>query len=255
MANINNLFLSVIVPAYNEAGRLPVTLIGIDRYLSNKNFSYEIVVVNDGSTDNTAEIVRRFLPVIQNLKLIDNAINQGKGAAVRTGMLAANGDLCLFMDADNSTAISEIEKLLPYFSLDGSGYDYDIVIGSRAVKGALMDPPQVFYKKIAGKFGNLFIQALLLWGTKDTQCGFKCFKREVARKIFSLAKINRWGFDAEILALAKASDYTIKEVPVYWVNNVKSHVGAASYFQVLWEVIKIRWWLWRNIYKLKSKND
>ena len=249
MENINKTFLSVIIPAYNEASRLPATLVDVDRYLSSQRFSYEIIVVNDGSADNTAEIARRFSLTMRNLRLIDQKVNCGKGAAVRTGMLAANGDTRLFMDADNSTAISEVEKLLPYFS-SGLG-KYDVVFGSRAIKGAQMNPPQVFYKRFAGKLGNFFIQLLLLKGIWDTQCGFKCFSRETAQKIFSLAKINRWGFDAEILALAKTLGYKIKEVPIYWVNNTQSHVSAVSYFQVLLEVIRIRWWLWRNTYKIK----
>lgn len=250
MENINKIFLSVIIPAYNEANRLPATLAEVDKYLSNQSFSYEIIVVNDGSADNTAEVVRRLLQSVRNLKLIDQKLNCGKGAVVRTGMLEAAGDLCLFMDADNSTAISEIEKILPFFSSDNGSYD--VVIGSRAVRGARMEPPQVFHKRIAGKLGNLFIQALLLRGIKDTQCGFKCFRREVARKIFSVAKINRWGFDAEILALAKELNYKIKEVPIYWVNHTQSHVRWSAYFQVLWEVIKIRWWLWGGAYKIKK---
>jgi len=245
MENVNKIFLSVVIPAYNEANRLPATLIDVNQYLSGQKFSYEIIVVNDGSTDNTAEIVKQFLPKTRNLKLIDKKINSGKGAAVRIGMLAAKGDLCLFMDADNSTAISEIEKLLPYFS-----NDFDVVFGSRAIKGAQMNPPQVFYKRFAGAMGNFFIQLMLLKGIWDTQCGFKCFSREAAQKIFSIAKIDRWGFDAEILALARALNYKIKEAPIYWMNHPQSHVGWSSYFQVLMEVVKIRWWLWKNEYKI-----
>ncbi len=172
-------FLSVIIPAYNEAKRLPLTLIDIDKHLDEQEYSYEIIVVNDGSTDDTAEIVRRFIPLINNLKLIDNQENKGKGAVVRQGMLSAKGLWRLFMDADNSTSIVEFNKMIPYFK---SGYS--VVIGSRDVKGARLMPPQPFYKRILGNIGNLIIQIFLVPGIWDTQCGFKCLSEEAAEKIF-----------------------------------------------------------------------
>jgi dolichyl-phosphate beta-glucosyltransferase len=239
-------FLSVIIPAYNEAKRLPLTLIDVDKHLQEQEYSYEILVVNDGSTDETAEIVNRFVPLIQNLKLIDNAENKGKGAVVRQGMLLAKGTWRVFMDADNSTSVVEFNKMIPYFK-----NGYEVVIGSRHVKGSKMSPPQPFYKRILGNAGNLMIQALLLPGIWDTQCGFKCFSDEAAEKVFNLTKIDRWGFDAEALALAKALGYQIREMPVFWVNDIRSHVSLRTYFQVLWEVAKIRWWLWTGRYGLK----
>lgn len=238
-------YLSVIIPAYNEAKRLPLTLIDVDKHLSEQEYSYEILVVNDGSKDATGEIVERFKPLIENLKLINLPENKGKGAAVRQGMLAAKGNWRVFMDADNSTSIVEFNKMMPY--LDEG---YEIVIGSRAVKGAKLNPPQPIHKQIAGKLGNLFVQLLLLRGIWDIQCGFKCFSEEAALKIFSLLKINRWGFDIEVLAIAKALGYKIKEMPVYWVNDPRTHVSFKSYLQVLFEAIKIKWWLWRNVHGL-----
>lgn len=238
-------YLSVIIPAYNEAKRLPLTLIDIDKHLSEQEYSYEIIVVNDGSKDATAEIVRRFQPLIENLKLIDNPQNHGKGAAVRQGMLAAKGNWRVFMDADNSTSIIEFNKMVPYFD-EG----YEVVFGSRAVRGSRLNPPQFIHKQLAGKFGNLFIQLLLLRGIWDTQCGFKCFSQEAAERIFSLTKINRWGFDIEALALAKNLNYQIREMPVHWVNSLQSNVSLKSYFQVLWEAVKVKWWLWRHSYRL-----
>src|SRR3989338_3527266 len=157
-------FLSVIIPAHNEASRLPLTLIDIDKHLDEQEYSYEIVVVNDGSTDHTAEIVRRFLPLIANLRLIDNEENKGKGAVVRQGMLESKGLWRLFMDADNSTSIVEFNKMIPYFK---SGYD--VVIGSRGVKGSRKMPSQPFYKDISGRLGNLVIQLFLLPGIWDSQ--------------------------------------------------------------------------------------
>ena len=238
-------FLSVIIPAYNEAKRLPLTLIDIDKHLEQQEYSYEILVVNDGSTDETAEIVSRFMPLIQNLKLIDNKENKGKGAAVRQGMLLAKGTWRLFMDADNSTSIVEFNKMIPYFK-----ENYEVVIGSRDVKGAKKSPAQAFYKTIMGNIGNLIIQSLLIPGIWDTQCGFKCFSDEAAERIFNLTKIDRWGFDAESLVLAKTLGYKIKEMPIFWVNDPRTHVRLSTYLQVLAETVKVRWWLWRNAYNI-----
>lgn len=241
-------FLSIVIPAYNEAKRLPLTLIDIDKHLSKQEYSYEIIVVNDGSVDSTAEIVKRFASFMSGLKLINNEKNQGKGAAVRDGMLAAKGNWRLFMDADNSTSIGEFPKLVPYFSAGGGSYD--IIIGSRAVRGAKMQPPQPLHRRWLGRLGNLFIQLMLLRGIWDSQCGFKCYSEEAADKIFKLMKIDRWGFDIESLALAKVMGYKIKELPVFWVNDLRSHVKPIAYLQVLWETIKIWWWLKRHKYDL-----
>jgi len=238
-------YLSVIIPAYNEAKRLPLTLIDVDKHLSQQEYSYEILVVNDGSTDATSEITNRFKPLVENLKLIDNKNNCGKGAAVRQGMLAAKGNWRVFMDADNSTAISEFNRMMPY--LDEG---YEVIIGSRVIKGARMNPPQPIHKRIAGRLGNWFIQLMVLRGIKDSQCGFKCFSEEAAERIFSLAKVDRWAFDVETIALARALGYSVKESPVNWVNDPRSHVRFTSYLQVLWETVKIRWRFWRRFYKI-----
>ena len=238
-------YLSVIIPAYNEAKRLPLTLIDVDKHLAQQEYSYEIIVVNDGSTDATAEITNRFKSLMENLKIIDNKENRGKGAVVRQGMLAAKGNWRVFMDADNSTSISEFNKMVPY--LDEG---YEVVIGSRVVRGAKMNPPQPIHKRIAGRLGNWFIQLVLLRGIKDSQCGFKCFSEEAAERIFSIATINRWAFDVEALALARAFGYEVKEMPVNWVNDPRTHVRLTSYFQVLWETVKVRWRLWRKLYNL-----
>lgn len=238
-------YLSVIIPAYNEAKRLPLTLIDIDKHLRDTDYSYEIIVVNDGSKDATAEIVERFSHLIKNLRLIDNKENHGKGWVVRQGMLEAKGDVRLFTDADNSTSVDQFNKIIPYFK-EG----YEIVIGSRDIKGAKLVPPQPWHKRLAGDLGNLIIQALLLPGIWDTQCGFKAFTEEAARKIFPLAKINRWAFDVEALSLAKKLGYKIKEIPVVWVNDPFSLVKPMAYLQFFWEVLKIRWWMIMNKYKI-----
>ena len=237
-------FLSVIIPAYNEAKRLPLTLIDVDRHLSEVDYSSEIIVVSDGSKDATAEIVRRFSHLVKNLRLIDNEENHGKGWVVRRGMLEAKGNWRLFMDADNSTSVDQVSKMLPYFK-----ESYDIIIGSRDIKGAKLVPSQPWYKRLLGNVGNLIIQVLVLPGIWDTQCGFKCFSEAAAKKIFSLAKINRWGLDVEALALGKLMGYKIKQIPVTWVNDFRSAVGLKGYFSTLLDVAKIRWWLWRDKYE------
>jgi len=240
-------YLSVIIPAYNEAKRIPETLIDIDKKLGKETYSYEIIIVNDGSTDDTALVVGKFLSVVKNTKFIDNKENHGKGAVVRQGMLAASGNIRLFTDADNSTPIEQFNAMIPYLK------DYDVVIGSRAARGAVLDPPQPLYRQIPGKIGNAIIQILLLPGLWDTQCGFKAFKEEVVDKVFSEGKIDRWGFDIEVLALAKHFNYRIKEMPVHWINNPFSHVKASAYLQVLFETLKIRWWLWTGAYSFTHK--
>ncbi|MDP3015076.1 MAG: glycosyltransferase family 2 protein [bacterium] len=246
-------YLSVIIPAYNEAKRLPLTLIDIDKHLKSADFSYEIIVVDNNSTDATPAVVERFSHLIENLKLIECHI-PGKGAAVKKGMLEAKGEIRIFTDADNSTSIDQFNKMIPYFCRSGTTRNkigYDIVIGSRDIEGAKLIPSQPWYKRLAGNLGNLFIQFMLLPGIWDTQCGFKAFTEEAAEKIFPLIKISRWGFDVEILALAKKFGYKIKEIPVVWVNNPFSYVKASAYIQVLLEVVKIKWWIITNKYKIK----
>lgn len=238
-------YLSVIIPAYNESKRLPQTLIDVDRHLSKADYSYEIIVVNDGSTDDTADIVKRFSHLVKNLRLIDNEKNHGKGWVVRQGMLEAKGNWRLFTDADNSTAIDHFDKMIPYLR------EYEVVFGSRDVAGAKMVPPQPFYKRKLGDISNIIIQVILwefLRGIWDTQCGFKCFSEEAAKKVFGLAKIDRWGFDFEALALAKKLGYKTKEIPVIWVNNPYSSVKLMSYLRTFWDLLRVRWWLWRRKY-------
>ncbi len=228
--------LSVIVPAYNEEKRLPKTLEEIDKYLSGQSYDYEIVVINDGSKDKTAEAVKNSISKIKNLKIIDNKENHGKGYVVRQGMLEAKGDYRVFTDADNSTSIDQVEKMWPSFK-EG----YDLVIGSRDIKGAVIAVPQPWYRQMLGEVFNLVVQTIAgLFGIWDTQCGFKGLTKKAAEDIFPRCKIDRWAFDVEILVIAKKLRYKIKEVPIVWVNDPDSKVKLKGMVKMLLEVLQIR---------------
>lgn len=232
-----DVYLSVIVPAYNEADRLPKTLRRFHEYLSQRPYTYEIIVINDGSKDLTAEAARSKEGEIRNLRLIDRKKNMGKGYSVREGMAAAKGKIRLFADADNATDISHFEKMRPFFDKG-----YEVVICSRDPKdtpGAKQAVSQVWWKRLLGNLGNLYIQWLAVRGIWDTQCGFKAFRDFAAEKIFEAAKINRWAFDVEALALARKFGYKIGIVPANWINDPHSTVRVSSYLRTLWEVFKI----------------
>ena len=239
------MYLSVIIPAYNEEKRLPKTLEEIDKYLSKQNYDYEILAVNDGSKDKTVEVAKSLLLKIRNLKVTGYKVNQGKGYAVRFGMLEARGDYRIFTDADNSTSIDQIEKMWIEFK-----NGYDIIIGSRDVKGAVLDPPQPFLRNvILGQSFKLFRKFIVgLWGIQDTQCGFKCFTKKAAENIFPKCKINRFAFDPEILIIAKKMSYKIKEIPVYWRNDPESKVKPKWMVNMAVDLLKIRWNLLKGIY-------
>lgn len=243
-----DIYLSVIIPAYNEAKRIGKTLKIVSAYLQKQPYSREILVVNDGSKDNTADVVRDLALLIPNLQLIDRKENRGKGYSVRQGMLAAKGRVRLFTDADNSTDISYFEKMRPYFDKG-----YDIVISTRDSKdaeGASQEISQPWYKRLMGNLGNLYIQFMAVPGIWDTQNGFKAFRDYAAEKIFKMTKINRWAFDVEVLALARKLDYKIAVIPIHWINDPKTRVSLMGYFRSLWEVLKIRRNLSRNKYDL-----
>ena len=244
-----DIFLSVIIPAYNEAERIGGTLEKISRYLKKQPYPYEIIVVNDASKDATAEKVEKLKKEIFYLSLLNIKDNRGKGYAVREGMLAARGRIRLFTDADNSTDISHFELMRPFFDKG-----YEMVICSRDKKdaaGARQSVPQSRFKRLLGNLGNLFIQLVAVRGIWDTECGLKGFRDFAAKEIFSRARINRWGFDIETLALARALKYKIGIVPADWKNDPSSRVKMSAYFQVLWETVKIKLDLTLGKYNLK----
>ena len=231
--------LSVIVPAYNEAERIPKTLRRLNEYLGGKSFSYEILVVLDGPTDRSLEVVKRLSDDIQHLKIIDRPIRRGKGFTVKEGMLKASGAVRLFTDADNSTDIGHLELMKRLFD-----QGYDLVIASRNSKDAAEAKetvPQVWYKRMLGKFGNLIVQVVAVRGVWDTQCGFKAFRAEAAEQIFSQIKISGWGFDIEVLALARALNFKVGIIPAHWVNDERSHVAWLDYLRVLGDATRVRY--------------
>jgi len=229
--------LSVVIPAYNEEKRLPKTLSEIDRYLREQSYDYEILVVNDGSKDKTVETARSLISKIKNLKVTGYEKNQGKGFAVRFGMLEAGGDYRLFTDADNSTSIDQVEKMWPEFEKG-----FDIVIGSRDIKGAVLDPPQPWLRHVVlGEGFKLYRKLVVgLWEVQDTQCGFKCFKSKVAESVFPKCRISRFAFDPEILVIAKKLKFKIKEIPVYWENDLESKVKPKSIIKMAFDLMKIK---------------
>lgn len=234
---LNKIYLSVIIPAYNEERRLPKTLEEINEYLIKQDYGYEIIAVSDGSTDKTAEMVKNLIPEIKCLKLINNKENHGKGYAVRQGMVIAQGEYRLFTDADNSTSIDQIERMWPCFK-EG----YDIVIGSRDVEGAVLTPPQPFYRRLLGRGFRLLTQITCgTWEILDTQCGFKGFKAEAVKDIFPRCRINHFAFDPEILMIAKKLGYKIREVPVTWENDPESKVKFKSIIKMALDLLKIRY--------------
>ncbi len=235
--------LSVVIPAYNEAERIGATLKSVHNFLIKQTYAYEILVVNDGSRDNTAQLVSNLAASIKNLKLIDNKHNQGKGGVVRDGMLAATGDVRLFMDADNSTKVDEIAKFLPYFEKG-----FDIVIGSRRIQGSNITVHQGLWRDFLGGVFRLIVHILVPIGVTDSQCGFKAFSAKAAEAVFPKQKIFRWAFDVEILAIARKLGFRIQEAPISWVNDAQSKVKFSGQVNMLLELLQTRINLWTGKY-------
>jgi glycosyltransferase involved in cell wall biosynthesis len=218
------LYLSVIIPAYNEESRLPETLEAVRVYLEGKAFKSEIIVVDDASKDNTVGVVEAMQPGFGSvpLRLIRNEVNKGKGGVVKQGILAAKGEIRLFADADNSTPIVQLDILLPFIE------QFPVVIGSRYLQAGSIKNPQPLKRRILSRGGNAVIQLFVLPGIKDTQCGFKLFQAEAAEKIFSALETTSWAFDVEVLALARHFRYSIKEVAVDWYDANDSKLRAVK---------------------------
>lgn len=227
--------LSVIIPAYNEEQALPRTLSEIQGYLCGlpEVASWEIVVVDDGSTDGTAAAASG-----EGVRLVKLDRNSGKGAALVAGARQASKDWMLLMDADSSTPIAELQKLA------AAAAKADIAFGSRAAAGARITAHQPWYRELAGKLGNRFIQLVALPGVADSQCGFKLVG-PAAVPLLRRVRTQRWGFDVELLSMARAHNLRLAEVPVTWRHDPTSAVGFGSYLSTLGEVAKI-WWRLRK---------
>ena len=247
------MYLSWIIPAYNEERRIEKTVREVNAYLQSKNFSggYEIIVSNSASKDKTADIVTQLMEEIPCLHLI-SLENKGKGWAVRQGMLAAKGEIRLFSDADNATSPDHFDKMIPLFE-----NGYDVVISSRNPRdavGASQDIPESFVRRQAGRMGNFIIQVFAVPGIWDTQNGFKGLRASSAEDIFSRTRMPGFSFDIEILALARKLGYRIGVIPARWKHDPDSKVTLTSYIQVLLDVFKIRWNLITGKYKIEARS-
>lgn len=227
-----------MIPAYNESVRLQPTLHALLRHIQEQNWDAEILVVNDGSTDDTAQIVREYGKLHPQVLLVENPGNRGKGFSVRNGMLHARGDICLFSDADLSSPITEAQKLF-----DAIAQGADIAIGSRWLRAELQTERQPLYRQAFGRIYNLALRILLGLRFADTQCGFKAFRRDAAQRIFPLQRIERWGFDPEILFLARRAGLRVEEVPVLWAHSEGTRLHPfRDGLRMFLEVIRIRWY-------------
>ena len=236
---------SIVIPAYNEGTRLGATLEKVLAYVRAQGWDAEIVVVNDGSRDNTADLVRGFAAKNAALRLVENPGNRGKGYSVRNGMLNARGQLILFSDADLSSPIEEAPKL---FQALESGAD--IAIGSRWLRVETQTQRQPLHRQLFGRIFNLLLRTILGLKFKDTQCGFKAFKRQAVQAIFPLQRIERWGFDPEILFLARKFGFKVQEVSVAWAHRDGTSINPlVDGFRMFLEMLHVRW------YDLTGKYD
>jgi dolichyl-phosphate beta-glucosyltransferase len=241
--------LSIIVPAYNEEQRITPTLEKLHAFLDRQPLRYEIIVVDDGSKDDTCGVVTRLMESIPNLRLVRQTPNRGKGAAVRRGMLDARGQIRVMCDADGSMPAEELPKLLaPIIKCDAA-----ISIGSRYAEGAKTDVKQPFYRVMWSRLCNRVIQKSLVPGVSDTQCGFKAFTAEAARDLFRYGRIDGWAFDLEILALARRRGISIAEVGVEWKDDGRSRVNPLKdMWKVVREAMTIRKNLKSGIYEQRA---
>ncbi|MFZ0758576.1 MAG: dolichyl-phosphate beta-glucosyltransferase [Candidatus Sulfotelmatobacter sp.] len=244
-ATLSDITYSIVIPAYNEGERLGATLQKVLAYVRGQGWNAEVIVVNDGSRDNTAEIVRTFAAGNPALSLVENPGNRGKGYSVRNGMLKARGQVVVFSDADLSSPIEEMPKLLQALAAGA-----DIAIGSRWLRAELQTRRQSLHRQLFGRIFNFLLRIILGLKFKDTQCGFKAFTRRAAQTILPLQRIERWGFDPEILFLARKFGFRVEEVPVCWGHSGDTRIhpllDGARMFQ---EMLRIRW------YDLTGKYD
>jgi glycosyltransferase involved in cell wall biosynthesis len=235
---------SIVIPAYNESARLPATLASVVGCIRARGWQAEVLVVNDGSTDATAEVVRVFAQSAPEVRLIENPGNRGKGYSVRAGMLEARGEIVLFTDSDLSAPIEEAERL--FNAIQGGA---DIAIGSRWLESGRQTQRQPLYRQFFGRCFNAVTRAVMGLRFADTQCGFKAFTRAAAQTVFQLQTIERWGFDPEILFIALKRGYHVVEVPVSWHHDARTRMSyLKDGMKMLQEIAQIRWNAFRGLY-------
>jgi glycosyltransferase involved in cell wall biosynthesis len=235
-ADSGHIQLSIIVPSFNEELRLPASLDRIAAYVSASGRATEVLVVNDGSTDRTAEVAASYRDRIANLRVLENGVNRGKGYSVRHGMGEAQGELVLFTDADLSAPIEEADKLLAAMER------YDVAIGSRALDRSLISVHESAFREFAGIVFNKIVRVVLRLPFVDTQCGFKSFRRERCRIIFEQQRIERFGFDPELLYLARHHGLKAIEIPVRWAHSPATKINMMrDSVQMFVDVFTIRW--------------
>jgi dolichyl-phosphate beta-glucosyltransferase len=233
-------YLSVVIPAYNEHGRRGILLKNnvceIGKYLKERGIPHEVIIVNDGSNDDTGVVSKTYSSFVDALMVIDRKENKGKWYSVCEGLLLASGKFRMFTDADGATPIRELEKFLEYMK-----NDENIIIGSRGMKESKIEKHQPKWKEVLGVSGNILIQSMMgLHGIKDTQCGFKVFSGEAVKKIIPQMKTTRFGGDFEMLMLAKKMGYQIIEVPIVWIDSGQSLVTAKEYINTFKELFQVR---------------
>ena len=257
--------ISIIIPTYNEEKVISATLNKIIDYCERKGFDYEIIIVDDGSTDDTLAIAKKFssptstllsaststllsagtsnLLSVNKIKILENKVNRGKGYAVKCGALEAKKDWILFTDADLATPIEELENFSRF-------QNYDILIASRALAGSRILSHQPRFRELGGRFINFFVRWLAVPGIKDTQCGFKLFRSSAAKKIFEKLTIDRFGFDIEVLYIAHKYGFKIIELPVTWSHQPNTKVSPIKDgFRILWDLVKIKINDFRGLYR------
>ncbi len=234
--------LSLVIPAYNEAKRLPGTIQSLARYLRSAPFEkVELIVVDDGSRDETGAAAEAAKPELDDigtpLRVIRNGKNRGKGFSVRRGMLAAVHEWVMFSDADLSAPIAELEKLMQAATTGG----HDVAIGSRAIDHSLIGIHQPWYREFVGRVFNLNVRLLTGLEIADTQCGFKLFTDRAAKQIAAKQRVERFGFDVELLYIARKLGFTIAEVPVRWNNEANSSVTLGAGLQAFGDIWRVKW--------------
>ncbi|MBB5055744.1 glycosyltransferase involved in cell wall biosynthesis [Granulicella aggregans] len=230
-------YLSIVIPAFNESARIEETLARVMECVEMRGWNAEVLVVDDGSSDDTAEIVQRWMRRYSRLNLVKNPGNRGKGYSVRNGLLQAAGDVVMFTDADLSAPMEEAERLMD--SIEGGA---DVAIGSRWMDRTRQTIHQPMYRRFFGRCFNRLTRTVMGLPFKDTQCGFKAFRRPAAQVIFRLQRIERWGFDPEILFIARKLHFRIFEVPVTWGHDERSRISyLKDGIKMLEELALIRW--------------